>query len=317
MACPSCGGNSRLLIAPGFYHCTSRIVTRSGGPGLTDLSLGPPVIETVSECGAEYQDGVPATAAACACGTFAIGRCAECSQPVCGTHSGIWGGGKRLCRDCRARASAAQAARKAEEDAEAERQLQEQRQAWRQRVLADLAGSEPIERLVRVVGRFSVPSAYTGYHGDQATTDVVAVDDLLGSHKWTLAQVAEWFCRRASGSPPHEITVVQKTKLGREKSARVAAWTFDNGATTTHQWYGDTNYDNIAIAKDGRIFVSGSSRARFPLVPPHPGWVGKNVNLSYFGLLLVFKASGLQAVEAPPAGPRKKYNQYYGPAQSS
>jgi chemotaxis protein histidine kinase CheA len=33
----------------------------------------------------------------CACGTFAIGHCAECAAPVCGTHSALWHHQRRLC----------------------------------------------------------------------------------------------------------------------------------------------------------------------------------------------------------------------------
>jgi hypothetical protein len=34
----------------------------------------------------------------CACGTFAVGLCKECSRPICGIHSGMWEG-VRLCGD--------------------------------------------------------------------------------------------------------------------------------------------------------------------------------------------------------------------------
>ena len=34
----------------------------------------------------------------CACGTFAVGLCKECSRPICGTHSGMWEI-VRLCGD--------------------------------------------------------------------------------------------------------------------------------------------------------------------------------------------------------------------------
>ncbi len=64
MTCPSCGGNSRTPIAPGFFRCTSLVTTRTGGPGLTNPRLGPPVIDATMECGQDYQEGTirfPAT----------------------------------------------------------------------------------------------------------------------------------------------------------------------------------------------------------------------------------------------------------------
>lgn len=47
----------------------------------------------------KYQEGATSTRpAACVCGTFAIGLCARCGKPVCGTHSGLFSGA-RLCSD--------------------------------------------------------------------------------------------------------------------------------------------------------------------------------------------------------------------------
>lgn len=48
---------------------------------------------------ADWEAGVNAT---CACGTFAIGQCAECETLVCGDHSRLVGG-SRLCRSCEAK----------------------------------------------------------------------------------------------------------------------------------------------------------------------------------------------------------------------
>jgi hypothetical protein len=292
MACPSCGGNSRQLIAPGFFRCTSRVMTRSSGPGLSDPRLGPSVIETARECGAEYQEGVQTTGLECSCGTFAVGRCTECSQPKCGAHSGLYRGGKRLCGTCWRKADEAQATIAKEQAAEAEKRRLEKREAWRQRVLSDLAGTEPVERLLRVVGRFCERDSGRG----QANA---AIEELLGSPTWTLAQVKEWFCRHVTGSPLDEIKTVKKTFFGGEKYPKVAAWTFREASNTKYRFYDIDLFLDIAIADDGRVFYhSNKSKCWWPLEARGDD----HLNFSHYGLLLVFEASGLQPVEAPPVG---------------
>ena len=49
--------------------------------------FGPPQLTQLQVCGQRYQEGAPASAAACSCGTFAIGMCTTCGIPVCGDHS--------------------------------------------------------------------------------------------------------------------------------------------------------------------------------------------------------------------------------------
>lgn len=56
-------------------------------------------------CGHQYQEGAPASAEApqCACGMFAVGRCADDGTWVCGRHGGMYGGDRLLCGSCWAR----------------------------------------------------------------------------------------------------------------------------------------------------------------------------------------------------------------------
>ena len=108
-SCPKCGGNNREPIAPGYWRCTSIVATFTGGPGLTNPMKGPMAIEHRDVCGNEYTEGLNG-GTTCACGTFAIGHCAECSTPVCGTHSGLWEGRERLCGTCWKPRQAAQTA---------------------------------------------------------------------------------------------------------------------------------------------------------------------------------------------------------------
>lgn len=72
----------------------------------------------------QYQEGQAATpdAQACACGTFAIGRCQRCDRAICGSHSSLQEG-VRVCGTCSAtaRAVAARAADDAQRQREAAR----------------------------------------------------------------------------------------------------------------------------------------------------------------------------------------------------
>jgi hypothetical protein len=60
--------------------------------------MGPPVVYVTRECGNEYMEGPVVQELMCACGTFAIGLCQDCSRPVCGMHSGIFGD-SRFCSE--------------------------------------------------------------------------------------------------------------------------------------------------------------------------------------------------------------------------
>lgn len=96
MPCPSCGGESRSPIAPGYWRCTSLVREDAPGPGLINPALGPPAFQTTRECGNEYVEVVGTPGLTCPCGTFAIGLCQQCSLPVCGIHSAILDD-SRLC----------------------------------------------------------------------------------------------------------------------------------------------------------------------------------------------------------------------------
>ena len=105
MACPHCGGSEREPIAPGYWRCTSSHTTAGmqvgpmpGTPQWAGI-VGPQLTRGFVVCGHEYQEAAPAggdASAMCECGTFAIGQCAECSRPVCGSHSKLVDG-RRLC----------------------------------------------------------------------------------------------------------------------------------------------------------------------------------------------------------------------------
>lgn len=105
MACPRCGGSEREPISPAYWRCTSSSTSASmqvgpvpGAPPWAGI-VGPQLTTRFVVCGHEYHEAVPLSgepSGTCECGTFAIGRCAECSRPVCGSHSKLVDG-RRLC----------------------------------------------------------------------------------------------------------------------------------------------------------------------------------------------------------------------------
>lgn len=127
MACPACGGDDRRAIAPGFWECTSPLVSERWVPAGPGGSMRPE--RTVRPCGHRYHEGGGVTGTTtCACGTFAIGLCAECGSAVCGDHSWMRGD-RRLCREHAAAVDAQARAEQARE--EHDRRVAQQRRQRR------------------------------------------------------------------------------------------------------------------------------------------------------------------------------------------
>lgn len=153
MSCPTCSGTTRSPIAPGYWQCQSLREVRHQGPGFHDITKGPPVVIEHLPCGTRYHDGPPADSAAeCSCGTFAIGRCAECRQPVCGLHSG-YDDGQLLClthlEERRTRAAALLAAAAADRMAAERNRRTREEASGSARVLTRIAHyDDPHERLL-------------------------------------------------------------------------------------------------------------------------------------------------------------------------
>lgn len=99
MPCPNCGSLIRDPIAPGYWRCRAVVPTRMPGPGAFGQQ-GPHEVLTPVSCRTEYHEapvgGGAQVSSRCACGTYAIGECAECGTPVCGNCSRMHRG-SRLC----------------------------------------------------------------------------------------------------------------------------------------------------------------------------------------------------------------------------
>ncbi len=121
MSCPECGGTERIPIAPSYWECASLVHGEARRP---DPVYGTTMVPYSDShvCGNRYQEvdsqSPVQIAETCSCGTYAIGRCAECRRSICGDHSGIVGG-SRLCGFCTASRDAAR--QKADDEAKAAR----------------------------------------------------------------------------------------------------------------------------------------------------------------------------------------------------
>jgi hypothetical protein len=122
MACPHCGGTDGRAISPGFWECTSLLYGEIP-TGLHPSGKFGPAFQTVAHpCGRRYQEGAPGgTGTLCqTCTVFAIGICADCGKPQCGT-CGRHEQGAFLCAQCRQARAAVERAAAAELAAKAAR----------------------------------------------------------------------------------------------------------------------------------------------------------------------------------------------------
>jgi predicted RNA-binding Zn-ribbon protein involved in translation (DUF1610 family) len=243
---------------------------------------GPSVIrhQRTVACGTEYQEGGHGVVLECACGTFAIGRCAECKNPVCGLHSEIYEW-KRLCdadvAAWRTEAERVAAAARARATAAAVRPWRE----WQERLLDELGDAHPIERLARVMTLLSTDEIWLSKLWKQrelvSTLEVVLRDlwstDLMKRPPWDHEQVLEWFLSAVKVPPaPHKIFTRRKVPVFGELKAKlvvVPGWTFASGSTSyilTDNWHFP-----VTVLVDGR---RGSYLDRPDYAPGNPGFSG-------------------------------------------
>lgn len=97
--CPICGGAKHREISPGYLECTSEVLD----PVPAEVSGSAHAAPAYRRCGHCFQVGAADATPLCACGRYSIGRCQDCSQPLCGLH----GSGRDvfLCADCAGRRS--------------------------------------------------------------------------------------------------------------------------------------------------------------------------------------------------------------------
>jgi hypothetical protein len=310
------------LIAPGYWRCTNVLVSRVGGPGLTDPTRGPMVIEHLEPCATEYHEldanGAAHMAAAslqtCRCGTFAIGLCARCHQPACGDHSRLRAG-ERTCTECLA-SSAAAVARAAEaRDAEARELYKAQVLAWRTEVMSAVA-DDPLPaaacRVVRaaadlpptVVFHWPIQDTPKQWRADLSIANscrevgvIVPTDD----------EVAAWFAG-ASRQPPGPLRGPERrTVFGGWRATSLVGWVFSQGSTRQQRSIETSDVRNwlrldAAVASDGcRLFRAPGG---FGVNCPDPGpWATGVDSFNSKTLAEMADRAGLPKLPRKPAPP--------------
>lgn len=276
------------------------VVERTGGPGLSDPRLGPPVIDWQRICAVEYQEGATSGAPiSCACSTFAIGLCAGCSQPVCGIHSGLHPSGRRLCEHCWRAADEIAAAEAAEAERKAGETYETQLRLWRKRVIASLQGVERTEQLVRAAAGLTTGG---GYGQGLGMTNWTEVRNVLGEvPEVSVQQIARWFVGRAAGPPPDRIGAELPTLFGGVKTKQIRVWRFKEASASSYEFMDAARGNSdLAFAPDGGVFLSGPMGQYVP-IDPLPAWVRGPVRILPHGYRQIASELGLTPIPAPPS----------------
>lgn len=280
--CPVCGGESRRPLAPTYWECTSQI-SESVFVGDQWLPVGPagammPVPRQemrTRDCLTRYHETVDEPSGpqlTCACGTFAIGACSDCSRPVCGDHSSLWDD-RRVCVDC-----AATRQRQVDEIARAtadDKTRQEAaRTAERDREWAKLGSAEQFwvamaqQRLVTVPSVGGASHVLSGPWFHSVHRLCPGFIGPAGEALYDSTAAGTWFAahaRRAGMAAVHFSVVVERKKLFggfvAVPTPPVEAWMFPGAIEGHHR--GERYIQDLYVLADGRLFAprpqSGSS----------------------------------------------------------
>ena len=172
-----------------------------GSADVTEFKSGSYVC---THCEATFKHVDPTGASSCSCGTFAVGRCAECHTPVCAHHSGMFDG-RRLCDAHLSTAQAAEAERRQQAHAQSTAETLANRiRAWdgwldaARRALAE--SSDPSERVVRVVAALQGGELRSQRRDEPKVLPPLLLPDILQdapatSCWWDRNAVQAWFLR--------------------------------------------------------------------------------------------------------------------------
>lgn len=262
--CPQCGGSSLLQITPGFFECTSSVVVaiiqRPGG-------MGPMPAE--HRCGHRFQVDVAGSAELCRCGRHSVGRCADCSRPLCGIDGTIRG--LFLCPEC---VSQRNQRRRAEERAVAEQQ----------QVAAARAAAEVERRRAAAITALAAAQSV-----EQMTSVIIAhaadIPDEFGKAAWLRIVSTKAI------APTHEIVTAvglrhilyDSSDPGRDwrEVSRVEAWCArgsmlsDSGETSERWLASDGSMWSAAGSQDLRLHDGGTPQT-YPFgrrARGEPNWI--------------------------------------------
>jgi hypothetical protein len=211
--------------------------------GSADVTEFKPGSYVCGHCEAVFKhiDPSQSTSEVCSCGTFAIGRCYECSVAVCGLHSALWTDQRRLCSaDWRARDAEAKQAIEAR--FAKERALQAAaRGIWDTEVRELLAKEVPAARVCRVMRAATQPDDLGQQPYVRADLVIRLLPELFRAQQryeperppWSDDEIALWFAKASRTSPGALIGAEYKTILGGYKRRRFEGWIFYAGSTSS------------------------------------------------------------------------------------
>lgn len=272
MSCPRCGGTSYKVIAPGYFECASTVFV----PGPVATAEGTVVMPVPGAvCGHRYQAGQPGTAQVCSCGTFAIGLCQDCGDPVCGDCS-LMVGGQRLCYP---RAKARQSRQAGKERAD-------DRSAVDAVIDAIKGKPDAIERLVRIAWFLDK------YEGREGAWTAACPEYPRG--RWDSAAVGRWFAAKADAlgvkptaalqtyvARPAGRLILMLGMPGYDRGPDIPCWSFREGSTETRTVRPESRMNDSSsepytvtewarVLRDGRV-VTYTPRHSSRGADPGPG----------------------------------------------
>jgi hypothetical protein len=226
-----------------------------GSADVTEFKAGGYVC---GHCEAVFKHVDPSGTSSCSCGTFAIGRCAECHTPVCAHHSEMFDG-QRLCIEHAEehhsveRVAAAQRRREIEQADHARREQErrdwlEARQGWLERchkLLAEI--DDPVARHVVAVREATSVSS-------SGPLLEALLPERTDAALWDDEDIKAWFLWSGKRSPPVKLRYSYRTCLSLEgfRECLGDGWWFSGGSTQTENVEGAISHLGIGISVEGR-----------------------------------------------------------------
>ena len=197
----------------------------------------------------------------CACGTFAIGRCRECGNAVCGRHSAMHAE-RLLCYEHWT--AAEEAAEKAKRDAADERERARRAAAtaeledWVKSTLDALSDADRIERIIRVAGGIYEPGSGKKLMPWPAVTRVLGDVGSPDSPSWDIHEVIAWFLERVAGVAPDSFRFDTVGFWGQRKMVTVPSWILKDYSDCMSDWkLHEASF--LYVLSDGRVWTYPSA----------------------------------------------------------
>ncbi|MGA2165612.1 MAG: hypothetical protein ABSH36_14260 [Solirubrobacteraceae bacterium] len=246
-----------------------------GSADVTEFKVGTYVC---GHCEAIFKHVDPSGTATCLCGTFAVGRCAECHIPICSDCSRLVGS-LRLCSEHALAATtkatkarwATESAARLQRAADGQRLAEEAKQKLRliedpyERLcvaLKELMHERPRTPFGKDQGRSGLPGDLLAEICPELWSSPPIISDFVNDPPWDGSAIARWFAKRATdaGMLPndeYDPETWSRPFLGkRTKDPAMPCWRFRRSSTQTYgRRVDERTREDACILSDGRIAV--------------------------------------------------------------